>query len=65
MPTKNTPENGRAEIHVSANREIDARDQQHKGHADSDDGDVAGLIDDVKKIDGCQKPVRHEPEHDD
>ena len=54
-----------AQIHVGADRQVDAGDQQDEGHADGDDRDVARLVEDVDEIDRREETVRHQAEDDD
>ena len=39
----------RRDVHVRADREVDAGGQQHERHADGDDADEGRLLDDVER----------------
>ena len=47
----------RRQVHVRADREVDAGGQQHEGHADGDDADERRLLDDVERVLGAEEIV--------
>ena len=52
----------RREVHVRADREVDAGGQQHEGHADGDDAGERRLLDDVQRVLGLEEIRRLQTE---